>query len=75
MKKKLKFAKANDLGDTWYVENDEDDWLGTIMKSTVYKRRFVLKEVEYSAEFTSESLGEVRDFIDFLENRNLKNSK
>ena len=64
MKKHLKFVKANGLRDTWCVENDEGDWLGTIMKSSLFKKRFVFKEVEYRAEFTSELLREVRDFID-----------
>ena len=52
MKKYLKFTKVNDLRETWCVENDEGDWIGTITKSTIFKKRFVLKEVEYYAEFT-----------------------
>lgn len=69
MKKHLKFAKVNDLRDTWCVENDEGDWIGTITKSTIFKKRFVLKEVEYYAEFTYESLKQVGNFIESLENK------
>ena len=69
MKEHLKFTRVDDYRDTWLVENDEGDWIGTIMKSDVFKKRFVLKEIEYYAEFTSESLRQVGNLIESLENK------
>ena len=67
MKNKLSFIKMDDLRNSWFVENREGSWIGTIEKGKENHKRFVLRDIEYHAEYTSENLKQIADFIDSLE--------
>jgi hypothetical protein len=67
MKSKLSFIKMDDIRDAWFVENNESSWIGTIEKGKDNYKRFVLRDIEYHAEYTSENLNQIADFLDSLE--------
>jgi hypothetical protein len=69
MKNKLSFIKMDDLRGSWFVENEECSWIGTVERGTDFPKRFVLKEIEYHAEYTSENLRQIADFIDSVEKK------
>ena len=59
----------DDLREAWFVENEEGTWIGTVEKGKKFSKRFVLRDVEYHAEYTSEQVKQVAGFIESLEKK------